>query len=99
MILCPEHDIKLLKSPHKFSQIMTTLAISELNDRAGLLYAHAAEFVDSNNGTIGSYGVVAACAECAGIGDEFRSHYGPAANWNGCGIDFGELIHWAHSLG
>ena len=78
---------------------MSALAISDLTDRAGLLYCYAAEFVDSNNGAIGSYAVVAACAECAGIGEEFRSHYGTAANWKGCGIDFGELIHWAHGLG
>ena len=78
---------------------MAVLAISDLNNRAGLLYAHAAEFVNPRVGSIRSYRIVEACAECAGICDEFRSHYGPAANWNGCGIDFGELIHWAHSLG
>jgi hypothetical protein len=85
--------------PHKFSLIVAALAISELNNRAGLLYCYAGEFVDVNNGAIASYGLVAACAECAGICDEFRAHYGPSSDWEGCGIDFGELIHWAHSLG
>ena len=78
---------------------MPALAISNLTPRAGLLYAHAAEFVNPKVGSIGSYQIVAACAECAGLGEEFRKHYGPASDWKGCGIDFGELIHWAHSLG
>ena len=76
---------------------MAALAISDLSNRAGLLYCYAGEFLD--RGSIGSYGIVAACAECAGIGEQFRAHYGSESDWKGCGIDFGELIHWAHSLG
>jgi len=76
---------------------MPALAISDLNPRAGILYSYAAEFCDSN-GAI-PYGIVAACADCAGLAKEFATHYGPASDWEGCGIDLGELIHWAHSLG
>lgn len=76
-----------------------SLSISNLNDRAAVLYCHVSEWHDDETGTCGSFRLVEACAECAGIGEEFRSHYGPASNWKGCGIDFGELIYWAHSLG
>lgn len=78
---------------------MSALAISDLTPRAGLLYAYAAEFCDPATGAIGSYGIVAACADCAGLAREFATHYGQPSVWEGSGIDFGELIHWAHSLG
>ena len=78
---------------------MPALAISDLTPRAGLLYCHVSEFYDDETGTVGSYGLTEACAECAGLGEEFREHYGTASDWKGCGIDFGELIHWAHSFG
>lgn len=75
------------------------LAISELNDRAAILYCHVSEWHDAETGTCGSYQLVEACAECSNLGDEFRRDYGPASDWDGAWIDTGELIHWAHSLG
>ena len=77
---------------------MPALAISDFNLRARILYSYVAEFYDPATEPIGSYWIVASCADCAGLAREFDTQYEPA-DWEECGIDLVELIHWAHSLG
>ena len=77
---------------------MPALAISDLNLLARILYSYVKEFYNPAIEPIGSYWIVASCADCAGLAREFDTHY-PASDWEGCGIDLRELILWAHSLG
>lgn len=76
-----------------------TLDISNLSDRAAILYCHVSEWHDPDTGTCGSFGLVEACAILSGLGKEFTDTYGTSDNWGGAPIDLGELIHWAHNCG
>ena len=77
----------------------TPLNVSNLSDRAGILYCLVSEWHDLETGTCGSFGLVETAIKVAGLGEEFAKVYGTSDNWDGVEIDFGELIHFAHNCG